>query len=165
MQSVQAPLTAALGAPQLDDSTPEKPVFIPLLMEERDRLKAIFKDPAFVKAWRNLRCSKPGVFNGSADKLAGPMGLQLKSDRFHEIRGWELLVAALLIQAEEPVVKTKAHLQEYPDAGTIEAEMERTGGPVEQRKVPGQAGPVKAVPVKGPMPTPKIANTSKIRKP
>lgn len=165
MQSVQAPLTAALGAPQLDDQDPAEPVFMPLLMEERNRLNEIFQDPAFVKAWRNLRTYKPGAFPANASTLAGPSGLQVASNRLHQIQGWEMFVAALLNQSKEPLVKKKPALEEYPDAGTIEAEMARTGGTVEQRKVPGQPPAGKAVPTKGPMPTPKIANTSKIRKP
>lgn len=165
MQSVQAPLTAALGAPQLDDQDPAEPVFMPLLMEERNRLNEIFRDPVFIKAWRNLRVYKPGAFPANASTLAGPSGLQIAANRLHQIQGWEMFVVALLNQAKEPVVKKNTPLQEYPNEGTIEAEMARTGGPVEARKVPGQPPAGKTVPTKGPMPTPKIANTSKIRKP
>ncbi len=163
METVQAPLKADLGAPQLDDSDPSEPVFVGLVMEERDRLNAIFKDPVFVKAWRNLRCFKPGAFPGNQTALASPIGLQLASNRLHQIQGWEMLVVALINQGKEPVQKKKTALEQYPDAGTIEAEMERLGGPVPARAVPGQ--PVAhPKPPSGPMPVAKTPS-HKIRKP
>lgn len=159
METVKAPLKAELGAPQLDNQDPAEPVFTPLLMEERDRLNEIFRDPAFVKAWRNLRVLKPGVFIASPAVLSGPTGPQLANNRLHEIRGWEMFVAALLNQGKEPVVKRKAVLEEYPDAGTIEAEMQRTAGPVPVRAVPGQPKPPTQQ-----MPVAKITS-NKTRKP
>jgi hypothetical protein len=95
-----------------------------------------------------------------------PVACRLKSDRLaSKSKGGNCSSLRCSTNPKNLVVKKKPALQEYPDAGTIEAEMARTGGTVEGRKVPGQAGPLKAVPTKGPMPTPKIANTSKIRKP
>lgn len=129
MDKVHAPLKPAdVGAPQLEYHDPAEPVVIPLLMEERDKLKEIFKDPAFVKAWRNLRVLKPSVFIATPSALAGPSGAQMANNRLHEIRGWEMFSAALLNQAKEPVIKTKVNLDEYPDAGTIEGEALRTAG-------------------------------------
>lgn len=165
METAQAPLKSAeLGAPQLDDHDPAEPVFTPLVMEERDRLNAIFKDPAFVKAWRNLRVFKPGAFPGNPSALASPIGPQLASNRLHQIQGWEMLVVALLNQGKEPVVKKKQALEEYPDEGTIEAEMQRKGGPIPQRMVPGQPSAAHPKPPSGQMPVAKTPS-HKIRKP
>lgn len=128
----------SLGATPLDDYYPAEPVFTPLVMDERDRLNAIFQDPAFRKAWRNLRAMKPSVFLANPSVLSGPSGLLMASNRLHEIRGWDMFIAALLSQGKEPVTKIRAPLEEYPDTGTIEAEMQRTGGAGKPRSVPGQ---------------------------
>lgn len=128
-------------------------------MEERDELTKIFANPVFVKAWRNLRAVKPGVFI-SQSALASPAGPQMANNRFHEIRGWEMFAAALLKQAKEPEVKRTPAKEEYPDAGTIEAEMRRTSPPIEPRKVPGAPPPGQQM-----MPIPKVQTVTKIRKP
>lgn len=125
MDTVKAPHTAELGAPQLEENDLVEHQFSALVMEERNRLKEIFKDPAFVKAWRNLRAVKPGVFMANATTLAGPTGAQLANNRLHEIRGWEMFSAALINQCKEPVVKRKPVTEDYPDEGTIDAEMRR----------------------------------------
>lgn len=141
---------AELGAPPLDVYDPAEPVFSPLVMDERDRLNVIFKDPVFVKAFRNLRTMKPSVFIATPTMLAGAGGAQLANNRFHEIRGWEMFVAALLNQGKEPVVKKRTVLEEYPSSGTIEGEAQRAGGSVAPRAIPGS--PVNPI-------------SSKIRKP
>lgn len=145
MDTVKAPSNVALGAPQLDEQDPAELVFTPLVMAERDRLNEIFRDPVFLKAWRNLRAYKPGVFMTNPTVLAGPTGAQMANNRFHEIRGWEMFVAALLNQGKEPTVKRKTALEEYPDAGTIDAEMARKVVP-EAPRAPGKP-PTERMPV------------------
>lgn len=148
----------------MDNNDPAEPVFQPLLMEERDELKRIFKNPAFIKAWQNLRCVKPGVFMTTPVNLATKKGAKMANNRFHEIRGWEMFSAGLLNQAKEPVVKKKTVPEDYPDAGTIEADMARQAGPVQGRLIPGQPQQTTGAPPAG-LPKPPPSKPSRNRKP
>ncbi|MES2202456.1 MAG: hypothetical protein V4498_09405 [candidate division FCPU426 bacterium] len=148
----------------MDNNDPAEPVFLPLVMEERDELKRIFKNPAFVKAWNNLRCVKPGVFIGTPAILAGKKGARMATNRFHEIRGWEMFSAGLLNQAKEPVVKKKPITEDYPDEGTLEADVRRQGPSVPGRLVPGQPQQTSGAPPAG-LPKPPPSKPSRNRKP
>lgn len=92
---------------------------IQLSLEERGALRVIFKHPAYLKAWKNAQHSKPGVF--TAD-LNTPLGSIIANNRLHEIRGWELLEAALQRQIVDPVLKKPTAPDNFPDAGAIGAE-------------------------------------------
>lgn len=107
-------------APALPEHAADEPIkgsYIPLVMEERDRLTAIFTDPAFVKAWRNAKLLGPSMFRGNFNDANGALSA---SNRLHELRGFEAFRIALLGQAEEPKQKTAKPAENFSDAGTID---------------------------------------------
>lgn len=78
---------------------------IKLTLEERNHLSEILRDPIFTKAWNNAKWEKPSAFvSGQPNPLSTPMGLQVASNRLHEIRGWELFEAAITRQIKDPPI-------------------------------------------------------------
>ena len=110
-------------AKELTEVRPVPPSYIPLLMEDRDRLTAILNDPVFIKAWTNAELAKPSVFPASSDKFEGEHGPQHAASQLHRIQGWELHRAALIRQAQEVKQRPKAPAESYPATGSLEAEV------------------------------------------
>lgn len=108
-------------APVQKEIEPLRLTLTPLVMDERNELARIFATPAFIKAFRNARCVKPTAF---AKECNAALGLQIASNRLHEIRGWEAFEFALLAQADEPKVKPTRIEENFPAAGTIDAAFE-----------------------------------------
>ncbi len=92
----------------------------PLVLEERTRLQAIFSDPVFRQAWTNAQAQKPSVVPVGLDGALGP---QIGNNRLHQLQGWEMMKVALLRQAQEPRARITPVTDNYPDAGTIEADV------------------------------------------
>jgi len=120
MPKIKKPQKARVAPVQKDHAADEpiKGSYQPLVMEERDRLTAIFTDPAFVKAWRNAKLLGPRLFNGN---FSGEHGQLAAANRLHELRGFEAFRVALLAQAEEPKTKPERVQEMFPTAGTIDA--------------------------------------------
>lgn len=95
---------------------------IPLVFEERNRLREIFADPVFRKAWNNALACRPSSFPAGLDSALGP---QIGNNRLHQLQGWEMFRLALLREQHERVPKTPFVSDNYPDSGTLEAEMKR----------------------------------------
>lgn len=119
MPKKKKPKKARVAPVQKDHAAddPIKGSYIPLVMGERDRLTAIFTDPAFVKAWRNAKFLGPSMFRGNFNDANGALSA---SNRLHELRGFEAFRIALLGQAEEPKQKTAKPTENFGDAGTID---------------------------------------------
>lgn len=96
---------------------PIKGAYVALVMEERDRLTAIFTDPAFVKAWRNVKLLGPSMYRGN---FSGEHGQLAASNRLHELRGFEAFRIALLGQAEEPKQRTARPMEDFGPGGSID---------------------------------------------
>ncbi len=101
------------------------PVYTQLVMEERERLASILNDPVFVKAWNNAELSKPSCFHGDPAYFDGQFGDNRAAKTLHRIQGWELHKAALIRESVEKVKRSIAPPEEYPDSGTIEAQLQR----------------------------------------
>jgi hypothetical protein len=107
-------------AQRAQDHAREEPIihrFVPLVMEERDRLTAILSDPAFIKAWRNAKALRPSPFRGNFSAEHGQLAA---CNKLHEIRGFEAFQAALLAQAEEPKPKNERVAESFPNAGNLD---------------------------------------------
>lgn len=89
---------------------------VQLSLEERTALRAVFATPAYVKAWNNAQHAKPGAF---PVELNSALGAVIANNRLHEIRGWEMCVAALHREIIDPVLKKPTAPDNYPDAGAI----------------------------------------------
>lgn len=110
---------------ELIEQMPGVPVYLPLDMEERDRLSAILSDPVFVKAWNNARSMKPSAFPSDNEKYEGQWGDNRAAKQLARIQGWELHEAALIKQTREPASKPRSAPAEYPPSGSLEAEVAR----------------------------------------
>lgn len=110
---------------QLTEEKAEPRVFLPLVMEEREKLRTILADPVFVKAWNNAEVTKPSAFHIHNEKFEGQFGPIAACNALHKIQGWELHKAALVKQTLEPIPQQKRKMEEFPDAGTIEAETKK----------------------------------------
>jgi len=89
---------------------------IPLTLDERVALRAAFNSPGFRRAWKNAQLKKPSAF---PPELNGQFGERIATNRLHEIRGWELCCAALLVQINDPVAKSAPALETYPDRAAV----------------------------------------------
>lgn len=89
------------------------PVF-PLTLDDRTALRAMYESQAFRRAWANVKLAKPSVFTG---ELNSALGAIVANNRLHEIRGWELLEAALLKELNEPKPPVTRKEETWPDAG------------------------------------------------
>ena len=96
---------------------PEIPAAAPLIHAEREELRTLFANPIFVKAWNNINLKKPSVIIGEAGQLAQTP--QAGCNRLFEIRGWELALNSLLLQAEEPPPQRKPIEPTYPNSGVM----------------------------------------------
>lgn len=92
-------------------------------MEERDRLSVLLNDPVFIKAWNNAEAVAPPLFPQTADQFDGQFGDANAAKALARKQGWEMHKAALLKQTKEVQQKNPAAQQEYPDSGTLEAEI------------------------------------------
>lgn len=92
----------------------------PLVYEERIRLQQILNDPVFQKAWQNAQACRPSVVPLGLDTA---LGQQIGNNRLHQIQGWDMFRAALLRQILEPAPAKPKLSDNYPDAGTREAEL------------------------------------------
>lgn len=119
-------LPKAPVAPVQAEELPGNPVHIPLVMEERDRLAAILKDPVFIKAWNNAEAVKPPIFPASPELFEGPLGDNRAAKALCRIQGWEMHKVALRKQAIEVPQKAAPNTDHYPDSGTLEAEIKKT---------------------------------------
>lgn len=78
-------------------------------------------DPVFKRVIDNAYTKKPTT---AISDNSGMLGVtQIKPEhalnRLHQLQGWEMLEAAIFIQAEEPIKKQRKQVEEtYPDAGT-----------------------------------------------
>lgn len=117
---------------KLTEERAEAPTYTRLVMEERDRLKVLLSDPVFKKAWNNAERSKPSAFPSMPQQFEGQFGDNAAGHRLAQIQGWELFKAALLRETLEIVPKAKANPEEYPDAGTFEAELKRNLQPTKK---------------------------------
>lgn len=91
------------------------PQVTPLSHDERNWLVGMFNDPTFKKAWNNASLAKPSLFR--ADKqLEGVNGLQLASNRLHQLQGWEMFSVALLSQVNDPKPARAIIRDNYPDS-------------------------------------------------
>ena len=124
MPKKKPPVKKASVALEADDVVENLSVR-PLLYEERERLKEIFADPVFRKAWRNVRLCHPSLFP-SQQLLDSALGQQVGNNRLHEMRGWEMFRVAFLRQAEERKIAPAPVVANYPDAGLREAELAQT---------------------------------------
>lgn len=104
---------------------PEEPLrdsVTPLSLDERVALRAIFKNPVFVRAWKNAQCLRPSclIAAESADMtLNGPHGREIANNRLHEMRGWEMATAALLKQCNDPVLRAPVSTETYSDRAAV----------------------------------------------
>ncbi len=118
----KAPKTAKSTPVALGNEEPEIRTVVPLTWEERTRLRELFADPVFRKAWNNAQAAKPSVL---AAGLEGPTGLQIGNNRLHQLQGWEMFRAALLREQLERKPAPARASDSFPDAGTMEAEAKR----------------------------------------
>ncbi len=93
----------------------------PLLFEQRNRLQEIFDDPVFRQAWNNVQACKPTLFPVGLDTA---LGAQIGNNRLHQLQGWELFRTALLRQVIEPKPAPAKPSNNFPDAGTRDAELQ-----------------------------------------
>lgn len=104
------------------EETETKPL-VPLSMAQRARLVEILTDPVFKQAWNNALTYRPSVVPAGLDSALGP---QIGNNRLHQLQGWEMFRVALLRQQLEPKLPAPRITQEqYPDSGTLEAEVKR----------------------------------------
>lgn len=115
-----SPKPVRIALPEPSDIL-KRPI-VPLVYEQRIRLQEIFNDPVFVQAWANTNLCKPSAIPAG---LEGPLGVQIGNNRLHQIQGWELFRAALMRQAEEVIPTKPKPVDNFPDAGTIEADMQQ----------------------------------------
>jgi hypothetical protein len=108
-------------AEQIENPTPRI-----LVMEERDKLAAIFADPVFVRAWHNAEMASPSLFPQSVGQFDGQFGDANAARALARKQGWEMHKAALLRQAKEIVQSKPAAKEEFPDSGTLEAEIKNS---------------------------------------
>jgi len=108
------------------EELPGTPVHVPLVMEERDRLAEILKDPVFIKAWNNAESVKPPIFPSTPEQFEGPLGDNRAAKALARLQGWEMHKVALRKQAIEVPQKPKPNTDNYPDSGTLEAEIRKT---------------------------------------
>ncbi len=92
---------------------------IPLTLDERVALKAAFQSSGFRRAWKNAQLKKPSVITGDLNTALGHV---IANNRLHEIRGWEMFTAALLMQINDPVVKAPQSQETFPDSGMVVGE-------------------------------------------
>lgn len=100
----------------------ERPKLVPIPYEERVHLLSLFNDPVFVKAWRNAQLSRPALFTASKDEAYFP---QACAHRLHQLQGWEMFQVALLRQTDDPKPAQPKLTENFPDAGTLEADIKR----------------------------------------
>lgn len=93
----------------------------PLVYEERKHLLSLLDDPIFVRAWQNAELMRPPIFTASKEEQYFP---QACSHRLHQLQGWEMFKTALISQTEEPKLKPDKPVERFPDAGTLEAEIQ-----------------------------------------
>lgn len=125
LQKARIATTPQESLKKLIEEIPGIPVFHPLDMEERDKLSSFLADPVFIKAWNNAKLAKPSVFPSMNEHFEGQHGDNRAAKQLARIQGWELFGAALINQTKEPVRKAKAPSPEFPEAGSLEAEVAR----------------------------------------
>jgi hypothetical protein len=94
------------------------PVFteVPLVLEERERLRVLFSDPVFQKALRNAHARMPDKNPPGIGVVPTEHALLIANNRLHELRGWEMFQGALFMQAEEKVPRVqKTLIETYPN--------------------------------------------------
>ncbi len=109
----QSKLNVQLATGQ-DEESILRELPVPLTLDERVRLRAIFKEPAFVKAWKNAKTFAPGP---NPSGLNAELGDRIAVNRLHEMRGWVMFEAAILRQVEDPPLKAVKVVENYPDSG------------------------------------------------
>lgn len=114
----------ARGAPKLTEEKPGVPIYIPLVMEEREELAAILNKPVFIRAWNNAEIHRPPVFLTMADQ-EGRKGDNRAAKALCRIQGWELHKAALIKQTLEVARKTTVPPEEFPASASLEADIKR----------------------------------------
>lgn len=87
---------------------------VPLSHEDRTALRAMYESKAFKRAWANVKFGKPSAF---PSELNGALGAIIANNRLHEIRGWELLEAALIRELNEPKPIIPRAQETWPDSG------------------------------------------------
>lgn len=100
---------------------PLKPQVHKFSYEERQELQQLFTHPLFVRAWQNMLLSAPTLFPPTA--FDGQFGPQQGNNRLHELRGFNLCKFALLKSLEEPSLPKPKLTDNFPDAGTLEADV------------------------------------------
>lgn len=84
----------------------------PLTLDERVALRSFLGSDLWKKVWRNAQVSAPGPMTGN---LNSELGSKIANNRLHEMRGWEMLRAAIAVQIQDPVVKKVAVPENYPE--------------------------------------------------
>jgi hypothetical protein len=91
-------------------------IHIPLSPEERQWFKATLNHATFQRVLDNVYARRPSLAAPETGCVQ-PNALAA-NNRLHQLQGWELFEAALIIEAEEPKVKKPQVTETYPDAGT-----------------------------------------------
>jgi hypothetical protein len=107
--------TTKKPATKITDSKPTDsiPAFRQLELPEREKLSKLLNDPVFIQAWKNAECKRPSAFPGKTDTELGGV---IATNRLHQIQGWEMFKAALLIQLLDPKIKPTKLVESYPDS-------------------------------------------------
>lgn len=89
-----------------------EPVENPLSIQERNELKEIFRNPAFVKAFENAKLCRPPCFVAG---MSTQLGAQISMVALARIQGWEMFSAALLMQTRDKIQKPEQLMENYAD--------------------------------------------------
>lgn len=86
---------------------------IPLTLEQRVELRAVFKSDAFKRIWSNAKSLAPGPMTGDLNTALGGI---IANNRLHEMRGWQMFEAALIKQLGDPVLRAPRPQETFPDS-------------------------------------------------
>ncbi len=109
----------------LIEEKPAVPRFLPLDMDEREKLASFLTDPVFIKAWNNAEMVRPPLFPGLPEHFEGQHGDNRAAKTLCRLQGWEMHKAALIKQTIEPAKKARAAGPEFPESASLEAEVAR----------------------------------------
>lgn len=113
MPKTPKPKAFGVGTRTDENTGPTIPAPVPLSHEERVKLRELFADPVYRKAFSNARLMRPSAFAHS-EGLNGALGGQIANNRLHQIQGWEMFEAALAKQALDPLPPKKLLEETFP---------------------------------------------------
>lgn len=85
---------------------------IPLNLEERQQLRAIFGSPLWQKVWRNALTQAPSCLVSGLDTELGGV---VANNQIHRMQGWDKFRLALVAQIEDRVPRPPRPPDNYPN--------------------------------------------------